>query len=58
MKTVDILIRIDYDPEKFPEDDMRWAADKIAECGELYDIGHDLDSFVVTTSKVVHHGAS
>lgn len=54
MKTIYITIKIEYDPDQFPTDDMRWTVDKIAECGELYDIGHDFDSFDVT-SEVSYH---
>jgi hypothetical protein len=55
MKTVDITIHIEYDPDKFPEADMLWAADKVSEAAEIGDIGYDWDSFDIT-SEVVHHG--
>ena len=53
-RTVDIVISITYDPFQFPEGDMRWAADKISECDELYNIGYDFDSFEVDAT--VTHG--
>jgi hypothetical protein len=53
VKVVDITIRIEYDEEKFPESDMEWVADKIAETDELYNIGYDFDSFQ-RTSTVIH----
>ena len=55
MKTVYITIKIEYDPAVFPEADMRWAADKIADADELYNIGYDFDSFS-KTAEVTHHG--
>lgn len=54
MKRVDIVIRIEYDPDKFPEDDMRWVADKISECDELYNIGYDFESFDIIKADVIH----
>lgn len=53
-KRIYITIRIDYDPEVFPEGDMQWAAEKISEANELYDIGYDFDSFD-TESDVSYH---
>jgi len=50
VKTIDIKIRIEYDPAMFPEDDMRWAADKVAECEQVWNIGYDSDSFDITSS--------
>lgn len=55
MKTIYITIKIEYDPGKFPESGMVWAAEKIAECSELYNIGYDFDSFD-KTSEVSYHG--
>lgn len=54
MNTVYITIKIEYDPARFPVDDMRWAADKVAECGDIWNIGYDSDSFDIT-SEVTHH---
>jgi hypothetical protein len=54
-KVVDIRIRIEYDTDQFPEADMHWAAEKIAEASELYNIGYDFDSFD-KTAEVTHHG--
>jgi hypothetical protein len=58
VKRVDIQIRIEYDETKFPVDDMLWAANKVAECDEIYNIGYDSDSFDITESKVTHTEAS
>jgi hypothetical protein len=58
MRAVDIRIRIEYDEDRFPEDDMRWAADMVAECEQIWDIGYDSDSFDITESKVTHTEAS
>jgi hypothetical protein len=54
VKTIYITIKIEYDPDKFPEDDMRWAADKVAEAEEIGNIGYDWDSFDIT-SEVTYH---
>lgn len=56
MKTIDISIHIEYDPDKFPEDDMRWAADKVSECDPIWNIGYDFDAFDITSE--VKHGTS
>lgn len=55
MKTIYITIKIEYDPDRFPEDDMRWAAEKIAECNEISNIGYDSDSFD-KEAEVTYHG--
>lgn len=57
MKQVDIKITVVYDETKFPEDDMRWAAEKVAECDPIWNIGYDFDSFS-KESKVTHTEAS
>lgn len=57
MKAVDIQIRIEYDETRFPEADMRWAADKVAECDQIWYIGYDANSFDIE-SKVIHMEAS
>jgi hypothetical protein len=57
-RRVDIQISIEYDESKFPEDDMRWAAEKVAECEQIWNIGYDSDSFDITESKVTHTEAN
>jgi hypothetical protein len=50
MKTIDINIRIEYDPARFPEADMNWAIDKITECDPVWNIGYDFDAFAISST--------
>lgn len=56
MKTLYITIKIEYDPDRFPEDDMNWAAGKVAECADVWNIGYDSDSFDITSEVTYHEG--
>lgn len=53
MKTIDITIKIVYDENRFPEDDMVWAVDKLTECEQICNIGYDWESFS-TSSEIVY----
>jgi hypothetical protein len=54
METAFITIKITYDPEKFPKDDMHWAIDKLTDCDEIGNIGYDWDSWTKTTEVTYH----
>lgn len=56
MKTIDITIRIEYDPDRFPEDHMLWAADKVTECDPICDIGYDFDAFHIESAVKLKQG--
>jgi hypothetical protein len=54
LKEIYITIKIEYDPDRFPEDDMRWAVDKVAAAEEIDNIGYDWDSWH-KTAEVTHY---